>query len=107
MLATDPTELPYAYAVDIMAKMQDPATTKALIGMLADQNAHVRSRIVGALKYSKDPAAVDALITELNDRETYIRNDAATALKRITGQSFGADANKWREWQAKSKGGQD
>jgi HEAT repeat protein len=99
----DPTELPFAYAAGILARMQDPATTKMLHGMLSDDNRHVRSRVVEALARSKDPATVDALIGALKDQDASVKSAAARSLKKITGQDLGEDARKWEDWRAKDK----
>jgi hypothetical protein len=99
----DPTNLPFAYIVDSLTRMQDSATTKILIGMLSDPNRHKRFRIAEALRQSKDSAAIDALITALKDQDSGVKSAAALSLKRITGQNLGEDAANWEEWRAKNR----
>lgn len=99
----DPAELPFAYVSEVLARMQDPATTKMLLGMLSDSNPHTRSGIADALGYSKDTATVDALIAALKDQDSGVKSSAAQSLKKITGQDYGEDASKWGEWRAKNK----
>jgi hypothetical protein len=103
LLKADPTELPFAYVAEALTRMQDPTTTKMLLGMLSSENRHTRFRIAEALAHSKDPASVDALIGALKDQDSSVKSSAARSLKRITGQDFGEDAGKWQEWRAKNK----
>lgn len=103
LLKADPTELPFAYVAEALARMQDPTTTKMLHGMLSSENRHMRFRVAEALAHSKDPASVDALIGALKDQDSSVKSSAARSLKRITGQDFGEDAGKWQEWRAKNK----
>lgn len=102
LLKADPTELPFAFIVAALARMQDPTTTKMLHGMLSSENQHTRSRIVGALAYSKDPSSIDVLIQALKDQDSSVKSAAARSLKKITGQDLGEDVGKWEQWRAKN-----
>ena len=99
----DPTNLPFAYIAKSLARMQDPQTTKLLLGLLTDPNEHKRSRAAEALRHSKDPNVVDPLIAALKDQNSNVKSNAALSLKKITGQNFGEDAAKWEESRAKNK----
>jgi len=99
----DASNLPFAYVVEVLVRMQDPATTKMLHGMLSNENRHARFRIAEALAHSKDPATVDVLIGALKDQDSSVKSAAAKSLKKITGQDYGEDVRKWEEWRAKDK----
>lgn len=56
-----------------------------------------------ALVKIKDLGATWSLIEALKDDDQYVRALAADALKKITGQDFKEDYNKWIEWRQKQK----
>jgi len=76
----------------------------ALIQALGDGNIVVREHAALALGEIGPGAieAVPALIHALGDRNI-VRDPAAAALKKITGQDFGDDANRWQEWWEEQK----
>ncbi|MDP6381359.1 MAG: HEAT repeat domain-containing protein, partial [Phycisphaerae bacterium] len=63
----------------------------------------VRWRIAEALGEIRDARAIVHLIKALRDSDRYVRIDAAKALIRITGQNFGQDQEKWKEWWAMTR----
>lgn len=72
---------------------------------LADPHWAVRMRGAWALGRLKDPRAVEALLGLLADANLRVTNQAIDALKEITGQHFGTDQAKWREWLKRQKTG--
>jgi hypothetical protein len=82
--------------------IRDSRSVKPLIAALRDEQWRVRmyaSRSLGALV---DTGAVDPLIDALNDKVPRVAAAAAEALKRITGEEFGLDPEKWRRWREDS-----
>ena len=47
--------------------------------------------------------AVPDLIEALEYRDKYVRREAASVLKRITGQDYGEDIDRWQEWWQEQK----
>ncbi len=47
--------------------------------------------------------AVGKLVKELDSSDTAVRDAAVKALTTITGQTFGADVKKWKEWWKEQK----
>jgi HEAT repeat protein len=74
-----------------------------LIAALRDKNANVREEVAGALRRTKDPRAIEPLIASLKDEDSDVRHNAARALKKVTGQDFGQDPEKWQEWWEENK----
>jgi hypothetical protein len=42
---------------------------------------------------------VEPLIAALGDQREIIRIEATWALKKATGEDFGSDLKRWRQWQ--------
>ena len=72
----------------------------ALIRALEDDNANMRQGAVLTLLYMGPEAteAIPSLIQTLKSDVQWMREDACEALKAITTQDFGQDANAWQEW---------
>ncbi len=47
--------------------------------------------------------AVRKLVKELDSSDTAVRDAAVKALTTITGQTFGTDVKKWKEWWKEQK----
>jgi HEAT repeat protein len=56
-----------------------------------------------ALGRLRDSRATQYLINALQDEDCRVYEHVADALEKITGQNFGEDYLKWREWYEKSK----
>jgi HEAT repeat protein len=82
-------------AVSLLERLHsgDEEVVKRLAGILAhDPDPDIRTAAVGALSASGRPEALDALLDALmNDTSLSVRKDIASALDRLTGQSFGGD----------------
>jgi HEAT repeat protein len=89
--------------VDALVKIGSPAV-KPLISSLKEKDPMVRDPVVWILGKIGDKRAVEPLIQILKDENQYVREGAARALKRITGQDFGEDAEKWQKWWEESAG---
>jgi len=69
-----------------------------LISALKDEDGDVREAAAEALGELKDPRAVEPLISVLKDEDGSVRWWAVKALNKITGEDFGEDEAKWRDW---------
>ncbi|MDP2949743.1 MAG: HEAT repeat domain-containing protein [Chloroflexota bacterium] len=72
----------------------------ALAQALGDEHQWVREAAACALRDIGPEAveAVPALIQALEDEDLPVGHPAAEALEAITGQDFGEDADRWRQW---------
>jgi len=71
---------------------------EGIIATLKDEDGDVRRVAVWALEELKDLRAVEPLISALKDEDMRIRFWAVKALEKITGEDFGEDEAKWRDW---------
>ncbi|KPL00222.1 MAG: hypothetical protein AMK75_05710, partial [Planctomycetes bacterium SM23_65] len=65
---------------------------------LADKDKNVGYRAIRILRYLRDDRAVGPLIDWMEKHKDYGSFHAVEALKRITGQDFGANPDAWRRW---------
>jgi hypothetical protein len=91
-----------------------PKAAKALIDALDDPNQDVRSWAAWALGEIGDCSAIDPLLSALlkytnmfkEDKlslQTKCVPDIAVALRKLTHQEFGLDAQKWAEWRREQR----
>lgn len=73
-----------------------------LINLLGDDAANVRLEAVQALSALRPQKAVPALVARLSDKDRFVSRAAYQALTAITGESFPADPEPWREWLRKN-----
>jgi WD40 repeat protein len=83
-------------AGDALARIGEPAVGP-LIAALKDERADLRHLAAWALGKIGDTRAVEPLIPVLSSHY-HDRAAAREALKAITGQDFGEDVDRWREW---------
>ena len=73
--------------------------TEVLVRTLAsDVDIDVRLAAARALGQTGDPAAIEALGHALEDRDPAMQYRAIESLREITGEDFGNDANRWRQY---------
>ena len=70
----------------------------AMIPLLKDEIVDVRGKTAWALGRLGDDSAVEPLISALLDKDAGVRSAAASSLNQLTGEKFGDDHAKWREW---------
>jgi len=85
-------------AVMALGELKDPRAVEPFISALKDEDGGVRSAAARALGELKDPRAVEPLISALEDEYGNVRSTAAASLLEITGEDFGEDEAKWRDW---------
>ena len=79
-----------------------PVLTQALLKAF---DISLREHAAEALGLIRAEAAIDALIESLAHDAPSVRLQVVRSLRRITGESFGDDADAWRSWRAQSQGG--
>ena len=62
--------------------------------------------IVAQMLVEIGPPSIPALIDALNDEQTHVYPFVAQALHTLTGQNFGTDYEKWRDWWLSSQAGE-
>jgi HEAT repeat protein len=91
------------YAAQVVAQTKESGEVERHIADLKDPSWQIRWYAAEVLGEAKDPRAVEPLIAALGDEIKDVGKGAALALKEITGQDFGMDPAKWREWRVKNK----
>jgi len=104
---------PRAAAASALARIGDPAAVAPLIAHLETGDLNFRQAAAAALGQLSDPRAIPPLIDYLEHIAGYqfrmtgeswqpdfkpVRPIPVQALKTLTGQDFGEDAAKWRQW---------
>ena len=87
-------------AADALGKI-GPAAVEPLVALSKDSDPVARTNAAYALGAIADIRAVESLICLLHDSEQSVRQAASSALNTLTGESFGEDQAKWREWLKK------
>lgn len=96
---SDPDADVRAAACEAWGKRGDARAARLLSGILGgDIDKDVRLAAARALGRSKDPTAVAALGTALEDKDPAMQYRAVLSLRRLTGQDFGNDVNRWRQY---------
>ncbi len=90
-------------AAEALGKIGDSRAVEHLIGALQDQDIDVRSEAAKALGELKAPESIEPLIEALKDKNYLVSSNASSALKKITGEDFGKDYEKWYQWWQQKK----
>ncbi len=72
--------------------------------LASDVDVDVRLAAAGALGETGDPGVVVALGESLEDRDPAMQYRAVEALRKVTGEDFGNDVNRWRQYVQYVKG---
>ncbi len=101
-ILNNPKSPPHARAdaAKTLGAIGDKAAAGILVRALDDTDWYVRVVAAQALAKMKHTAAVPKLVDNLTHIIIPVRERCAQALKDITGQDFGQDAAKWRDWLA-------
>jgi len=87
-----------AAAEEVLLETRDLRAVEPLIVSLKHRKEEVRrisARLLGAIG---DRRAFRPLIQALKDTATDVRFEASTALRRMSGEDFGMDPDKWQRW---------
>lgn len=88
-------------AAEALGLIGEPAY-QPVVDLLASEWESLQQLACWALGEIGDPAGVEHLIPMLSTavpfHPSHIREAAADSLKKLTGEDFGQDAEKWKEW---------
>ncbi len=87
-------------AAQTLAILADDALVKRLQQLAADDEAEqaVRQTALWTLGRCGTKEAARILLAHLKDENELLRRAAASALRDLSGQDFGLDADRWRQW---------
>jgi len=78
-----------------------------LLDDLDDEDSIVKLRVASALAFRGEKRAVEPLIkiitSENKKRDGKLNESAAESLKKLTGQDYGPDPEKWQKWWEENK----
>ena len=87
-----------AAAEKALLETRDLRAVEPLIESLRHRKEEVRRLSARLLAAIGDPRAFRPLIIALKDRATDVRFEAAAALRKLSGEDFGTDPNRWQRW---------
>lgn len=90
-------------AVDALSVMKESQIVEPLIAALKDKDAYVRCSAAVGLSEIKDPRSVEYMIIVLSDENRDVQNCIESGLIKITGENYGKDLEKWRQWWSQNK----
>ena len=90
-------------AVLALGKIGDARAVEPLCAALKDRSSNIRQHAASALGKIGDARAVEPLVDSLKNEHAFVKRCAAKVLKKITGQEFGENQAKWRDWWNKNK----
>ncbi|MCS7305393.1 MAG: HEAT repeat domain-containing protein [Thermoguttaceae bacterium] len=96
---TDPDAEVRIAACEALSSLGGPEAVELLAGLVqGETDQDVRLAAVRALGKTGDERAKEALRYALTHGDPALQRRAMLALKELTGQDFGGDAKKWREY---------
>jgi HEAT repeat protein len=78
--------------------MEDPRVVGPVSAALEDPEQNVRLAAVRGLGKMGNLAPVGSLVAALGDRREIVRIETGWVLKRLTGEDFGANPERWKQW---------
>ncbi len=91
------------YAAVLVGRLRHPDVVPVLTGLLrASNHPELRACATAGLRNTRSVEGVAPLIDALSDLDPRVREGAFYALRDITGQDFGQDQEKYREWWEKN-----
>jgi HEAT repeat protein len=81
-----------------LAALQDPSTFEVLVLTLFDSEDKARYHAAEALGRIGNRLAIGPILDALPERNTIVEAKFYNVLKRLSGEDFGADLEKWKEW---------
>jgi hypothetical protein len=104
-LAQESDPLVLAELIRLKMKWGGPGAFDLLAARLDDPAWPVRAAIVRELSRIPRRESIDLLVARLAKEDGRLKDDIAEALRALTGQGLEAEAEPWRIWWAKSRGG--
>jgi hypothetical protein len=80
-----------------LAKKPGAEAEKTLIAALSNSDKEIRTAAAEAL-YRRGVNSIPALISVLDSGDSVAKGEAYWALKELTHETFGPEANKWKDW---------
>jgi len=87
-----------AAAEQVLLETRDLRAVEPLIVSLRHRKAEVRRLSARLLAAIGDPRAFRPLIIALKDKASDVQFEAAAALRKMSGQDFGTDHDRWQRW---------
>lgn len=89
-----------------LGNIKDKGSLQSLSSFVVDDlSESVRQECAISLGKLGENGGIPALIQALNDDYKDVQLSAAESLKKLTGQDFGRDAQKWQNWYSSQGGG--
>jgi HEAT repeat protein len=85
-------------AIQAMGPIDDARVVGSVRAALEDPDQGVRLAAVRVLGKIGDPGSVGFLIAVLGDRREIVRVETGWVLKRLTGEDFGTNRERWKQW---------
>ncbi|GEM_PF-1077892 len=87
-------------AMGALGRMKAVEALKPILGLLDHETWQVRAGAIEALVKFREKEAILALIERLAKEDGRLKHDIAAALKKLTGQKLGTNAETWKKWWA-------
>ncbi|MGD0499945.1 MAG: HEAT repeat domain-containing protein [Bryobacteraceae bacterium] len=84
--------------ISVLSAVSSLGAVELLIPSLSDPDADVRKSAADFLGAWREPTSVGPLINAMQGQPASVRGIIAGALKQITKQDFGLDAQSWAKW---------
>ena len=81
-----------------LADLRDPSTFDALVGALSDSEDKARYWAAEALGRIGDREAIGPILGALPEENPFVHRKFYEVLRRLSGEDFGYDLKKWRQW---------
>ena len=78
--------------------IDDKAFIDQFVADLKNEDERIRERAVDWLSKINDARSIEPLFLALNDQNLFIQENALKGLIEITGEDFGQDSEKWKNW---------
>ena len=102
-LCSDPEPAVRCTAMDGLTALASDKVVAPAIVALGDNTWQVRQSAISALRKVRSADAVEPLIKTLEKEQGVLVPEISETLACLTGQDFGADAEKWQTWWAGTK----
>jgi formylglycine-generating enzyme required for sulfatase activity len=89
-------------AARALSSMTDKNLVEPFLEAIQDEDEETR-RLAGDVLVKIGKPAIGPLVDLLKEEDIVVRFNATIVLKEITGQDFGLDYEKWKQWHKKNK----
>jgi HEAT repeat protein len=92
-----------AAAAGALGALRDRRSADDLVDLAGEDNTYVRRAAIRALGEIGEQASVPPLVLMLETCEASWRREIVAALRKITGEPYGANPAQWRHWWEKER----